>query len=45
MNSVEILLDTTSTWIKGEKSKIQQCLVNICENAIEAMEKGGLRAV
>jgi two-component system sporulation sensor kinase B len=31
--------------ICGEKSFIQQCLINLCKNAIEAMENGGILSI
>jgi two-component system sporulation sensor kinase B len=31
----------TNYFIHGENSLVQQCLINLCKNAIEAMEKGG----
>jgi two-component system, sporulation sensor kinase B len=45
-NSVELRFDCHSFGIiHGESTLIQQCLLNICKNAIEAMEKGGTLAI
>jgi two-component system sporulation sensor kinase B len=45
-NSVEISFDCQSySKICGENTLIQQCLLNICKNAIEAMDSGGTLSI
>ncbi|WLR49820.1 ATP-binding protein [Bacillus tianshenii] len=41
MSSVIIDTNFTSTTIKGERAKLQQCFINLMKNAIEAMPNGG----
>lgn len=42
MNSVRMATDFRSCGqIKADKTLFQQCIVNLCKNALEAMEKGG----
>ncbi|MBM7648593.1 two-component system sporulation sensor kinase B [Bacillus ectoiniformans] len=42
MNSVEISIEPTDDqWMKGDKNKLHQSLLNIVKNAIEAMPNGG----
>lgn len=45
-NSVEIFFDCQSnSKICGESTLVQQCLLNICKNAIEAMNSGGTLSI
>ncbi|WP_456276810.1 ATP-binding protein [Bacillus sp. AK128] len=39
--NVQINVSMTQGWIEGEKSKFQQCLINLVKNGIESMPKGG----
>ncbi|MGG6471116.1 ATP-binding protein, partial [Saccharococcus caldoxylosilyticus] len=41
MNSVEVQTSLIPCNVKGERQKLQQCLLNIIKNAIEAMPNGG----
>ncbi|WP_373558555.1 ATP-binding protein [Bacillus sp. FJAT-45350] len=41
MNCVEIQTTLNSYYIKGESQLLQQCLLNITKNCIEAMPEGG----
>lgn len=42
VNFVRIVTDFHSSGrIQGDKTLFQQCMVNLCQNALEAMEKGG----
>lgn len=45
MNNVKIQSLLMEGSIKGERSRLQQCLVNLMKNAIEAMPNGGLLSV
>lgn len=40
-SSIHIQTDLSSAWVIGDKSKIEQCLLHICTNAVEAMQSGG----
>lgn len=45
-NTVQMFFDSkTSNLIYGENSLFQQCLINLCKNAIEAMENGGILTI
>lgn len=45
-HSVEIHCDTEEElYIKGEDAKVQQCLLNLLKNAIEAMPGGGVLSI
>lgn len=45
-HSVEIYCDTEEElYIKGEDAKVQQCLLNLFKNAIEAMPGGGVLSI
>jgi two-component system sporulation sensor kinase B len=39
--NVKIELSMVDGWIGGERSKFQQCLINLLKNSIESMAKGG----
>ena len=44
MNGVQVelsLLENETYYVKGERKKFQQCLINILKNGIEAMENNG----
>ncbi|MDX1805823.1 MAG: ATP-binding protein [Paenisporosarcina sp.] len=41
MNNIQIQSNLSSAWINGDKAKVEQCLIHICTNAMEAMESGG----
>ncbi|MEC1720144.1 ATP-binding protein [Schinkia azotoformans] len=45
MNNVEVQSVLMEGSIKAERSRLQQCLVNLMKNAIEAMPNGGLLSV
>ncbi len=45
MNNVEVQSVLMGGSIKAERSRLQQCLVNLMKNAIEAMPNGGLLSV
>lgn len=45
MNNVKIQSILMEGSIKGERSRLQQCFVNLMKNAIEAMPNGGLLSV
>ncbi|HHY73425.1 MAG TPA: two-component sensor histidine kinase [Bacillus bacterium] len=45
MNNVTIHTKIMDGIIKGERSRLQQCLVNLMKNAIEAMPNGGLLTI
>ncbi|EKN68881.1 ATP-binding protein [Schinkia azotoformans] len=45
MNNVELQSVLMEGSIKAERSRLQQCLVNLMKNAIEAMPNGGLLSV
>ncbi|WP_246942989.1 ATP-binding protein [Bacillus pinisoli] len=39
--NVQINISMIEGWITGEKTKFQQCLINLVKNGIESMPKGG----
>jgi two-component system sporulation sensor kinase B len=41
MTNIQIQSNLSSAWINGDKAKVEQCLIHICTNAMEAMESGG----
>jgi two-component system sporulation sensor kinase B len=46
LNNVEMFFDgSTDKLIHGDKSLVQQCLINLCKNAIEAMNNGGILSI
>ncbi|MFA9555715.1 ATP-binding protein [Evansella sp. AB-rgal1] len=45
MNSIEIKTDIHSSFIVGETQLLQQCLLNITKNCIEAMPNSGLLTI
>jgi two-component system, sporulation sensor kinase B len=45
MNSVAVQTSLIPCNVKGERQKLQQCLLNIIKNAIEAMPNGGILEV
>lgn len=45
MHNVSIETALAVGYIKGERSRLQQCLVNLMKNAIEAMPNGGILTV
>jgi two-component system, sporulation sensor kinase B len=44
-HSVLIEISTTKAFVKGDRSYLQQCLVNIMKNSIEAMPQGGFLTI
>lgn len=45
LHNVEIRYDLSTSHVVGEKTKVQQYLINIMKNAIEAMEQGGVLTI
>jgi two-component system sporulation sensor kinase B len=41
MTNIQIQSNLSSAWINGDKAKVEQCLIHICTNAMEAMKSGG----
>jgi two-component system sporulation sensor kinase B len=45
-NAVQVFFDChSSSIVAGESTLIQQCFLNLCKNAIEAMESGGTLSI
>jgi two-component system sporulation sensor kinase B len=45
MNNIVVDRSLTSFWITGERVMLQQALLNILKNSIEAMPKGGVLSI